>query len=47
MNSKNGSRGSGPHPAVVPEVRGESYVTGFSELVLERRDPLWSGFVLR
>ncbi len=37
----------GPHAAIVPEVRGMAHVTGFSELVIGKDDPLADGFVLR
>ncbi len=37
----------GPHPAVVTSVAGTAYVTGYSTLVVDARDPLGEGFVLR
>ena len=37
----------GPHPAVVPEVTGSAYLTGFHTFVLDPDDPLPEGFLLR
>ena len=37
----------GPYDAVVPRVSGTSYITGKSELLLDPRDPLQNGFILR
>jgi proline racemase len=37
----------GPHPAVVPEVTGRAFVTGFHTFVLDGDDPLGDGFLLR
>jgi trans-L-3-hydroxyproline dehydratase len=37
----------GSVPAVVPEVSGEAWVTGKHEFVLDARDPLRDGFLLR
>lgn len=37
----------GPYPAVVPEVTGSAYLTGFHTFVLDPDDPLPDGFLLR
>ncbi len=37
----------GPFPAVVPEVTGRAFVTGFHTFVLDPEDPLPEGFLLR
>ena len=37
----------GTHPAVVPEVTGQAFVTGFHTFVVDRDDPLADGFLLR
>ena len=37
----------GPHAAVVPEVEGSAYLTGRHEFLLDPRDPLKDGFILR
>jgi proline racemase len=37
----------GPHQAVVPEVEGTSYITGKHEFLIDPRDPLKYGFILR
>lgn len=37
----------GPYPAVVPEVAGQAYLTGFHTFVLDALDPLPEGFLLR
>jgi trans-L-3-hydroxyproline dehydratase len=37
----------GPHPAVVTSVEGTGYVTGYSTFVVDDRDPLGDGFLLR
>ncbi len=42
-----GTTTCGPHPAVVPEVRGEAHVVGAGELWLDPADPLRFGFMLR
>ena len=42
-----GTTTCGPHPAVVPEVRGEAHLTGAGELWLDPADPLRHGFILR
>lgn len=37
----------GPFPAVVPEIRGRTFITGMSQVVLCKDDPLPSGWLLR
>jgi trans-L-3-hydroxyproline dehydratase len=37
----------GPHPAVIPEVEGEAYITGRHEFLFDPEDPLRDGFILR
>jgi trans-L-3-hydroxyproline dehydratase len=37
----------GPFDAVVPEVEGSAWITGRNELIVQRTDPLASGFLLR
>jgi len=37
----------GPHQAVIPEVAGSAYITGFHTFVLDPKDPLSTGFILR
>ena len=37
----------GPHRAVIPEVTGSASITGRSEFLLDPRDPLRHGFLLR
>lgn len=37
----------GPYSAVVPEVTGSAYLTGFHTFVLDPNDPLAGGFLLR
>ncbi len=37
----------GPHAAVETTIGGRAYVTGFSTLVVDERDPLGGGFLLR
>jgi proline racemase len=34
----------GDHAAVVPEIRGSAFVTGFADWIMDDRDPLTSGF---
>lgn len=36
----------GEYPAVVPEIKGNAYITGFNQLVLDPRDPFPRGFRL-
>jgi proline racemase len=36
----------GEYPAIIPEVTGKAYVTGFQQLVVEEDDPFKSGFIL-
>ena len=37
----------GPYPAVVPEITGAAFITGFHRFVVEEGDPLKEGFLLR
>ena len=37
----------GPFQAVIPEVGGSAFITGFHTFVLDPRDPLSTGFILR
>ena len=37
----------GPYPAVIPEVEGAAYITGRHEFLIDPRDPLGRGFLLR
>ena len=37
----------GPYAAVIPEVRGDAYVTGIHEFIIDHADPLKGGFLLR
>ncbi len=42
-----GETAAGPYPAVVPEVTGQAFLTGFHTFVLDPDDPLREGFLLR
>jgi proline racemase len=37
----------GKYPAIIPEVEGSAYITGRHEFVIDPRDPLRAGFILR
>lgn len=37
----------GPHKAIIPEVEGNAYITGQNEFLIDPRDPLRDGFILR
>jgi proline racemase len=37
----------GPHKAIIPEVGGTAFITGRHEFVIDPRDPLHKGFILR
>jgi len=37
----------GPHPAVIPRVDGEAFITGRAEFSVDDRDPLRGGFLVR
>jgi proline racemase len=41
-----GESREGEYPAIIPEVTGKAYVTGFQQLVVEEDDPFKSGFIL-
>jgi proline racemase len=36
----------GDFEAIIPQVTGKAYITGFNDLVLDRRDPLGHGFIM-
>lgn len=36
----------GPHPAVVPEITGQGWISGFSQYVVDPTDPFPSGFTV-
>ncbi len=36
----------GDHPAIVPEIEGEAYITGESVFLIDEADPLRHGFRL-
>jgi proline racemase len=36
----------GEYPAIIPEIAGNAYITGFQQLVVEPDDPLKKGFLL-
>jgi proline racemase len=37
----------GPHPAVIPEIAGQAHLCGFATWMLDPRDPLRHGFLVR
>jgi len=37
----------GKYPAVVPEISGDAFITGFHQFVIDSTDPLADGFLLR
>ena len=37
----------GPHPAVIPEVEGQAWISGRGEFWFDPDDPLAAGFILR
>jgi trans-L-3-hydroxyproline dehydratase len=37
----------GKYPAIIPEVEGRAYITGRHEFLIDPRDPLKAGFILR
>jgi trans-L-3-hydroxyproline dehydratase len=37
----------GPHTAVIPEIEGSAYITGRHEFLVDPKDPLREGFILR
>lgn len=41
-----GESREGGYPAIIPEVTGKAYVTGFQQLVVEDEDPFKRGFIL-
>jgi len=36
----------GDFPAVIPEVTGSAYLTGFNQFIVDPRDPFPQGFLL-
>jgi proline racemase/trans-L-3-hydroxyproline dehydratase len=41
-----GETSVGEYPAIIPEVSGNAYITGFQQIVAEPDDPLKKGFLL-
>jgi proline racemase len=41
-----GESREGEYSAIIPEVTGNAYITGFQHLVVENGDPFKSGFIL-
>ncbi len=41
-----GESKEGNYPAIIPEITGTAYVTGFQQLVAEKDDPFKNGFIL-
>ena len=41
-----GESKEGEYSAIIPEITGKSYITGFQQLVLENGDPFKRGFIL-
>ena len=37
----------GPYPAVIPQVEGTAHITGIQRFLIDPRDPLKHGFILR
>jgi trans-L-3-hydroxyproline dehydratase len=37
----------GMYPAVIPEIEGSAYICGFANWVIDERDPLKYGFLVR
>jgi proline racemase len=37
----------GPHAAIIPEIEGSAYITGRHEFLVDPKDPLREGFILR
>jgi proline racemase len=37
----------GPHPAIIPEIEGQAYITGRHEFLFDPADPWREGFILR
>ena len=36
----------GDYPAIVPEITGSAYITGYSQFMIDQEDPLKYGFSL-
>lgn len=37
----------GEYKAIVPEITGSAYITQISQVIIDKRDPLWRGFLIR
>lgn len=37
----------GPYQAIIPQITGNAYITGFNQLVIDPEDPLKYGFQLK
>jgi trans-L-3-hydroxyproline dehydratase len=37
----------GPYPSVIPEVHGDAYYSGVNSFILDEKDPLHEGFILK
>ncbi|MGB9819553.1 MAG: proline racemase family protein, partial [Thermovenabulum sp.] len=36
----------GPYKAVIPEITGNAFITGFNQMVIDPEDPVKYGFLL-
>jgi len=36
----------GSYKAIIPEITGKAYITQISQVIINRRDPLWQGFMI-
>ncbi|MEE3420897.1 MAG: proline racemase family protein [Lachnospiraceae bacterium] len=36
----------GDFDAVIPQITGSAYITGFNDWIIDKQDPLWKGFLL-
>ena len=46
LNSKEETK-VGEFDAIIPEITGSAYITGFNKLVIDDEDPVKYGFLLR
>ena len=37
----------GPYRAIIPEITGSAFITGFSQFVIDENDPVRHGFYLK
>jgi len=37
----------GDYSAIIPEITGSAYITQISQIIIDKRDPLWNGFLIR